>query len=214
MKGAKSILTAAVLYTALVLCGCMQGADIACPIPEQKMTDPDPGWVPFNVVNESCISFCSLLIAPTGCDDWGLDWIGVDSLPPGEEWPVKLPPGRYDILLEDCTQQQFIWEKIDILEESEFTLSGEAEYSDACQHSLTVENHTQDPVCYMWIAAPYSESFGANWLGNDSIQPGGTRTFIAPEGTYDLKAESCDFTLLRVELDVHISGDVIWSIPE
>jgi hypothetical protein len=205
---------AAMLLAPLSISSCTAGGDLPCPIPEDKMNDPDPDWISFTVVNESCVSFCSLLIAPTRCDDWGLDWIGIDSLPPGEQRTVKVPAGRYDLLLEDCTQLEFIWEKIDITEASEFEVTGEVENSAACGNSVTVTNNADEAVCYMWIAAPHSESFGANWLGHDSIEPGAARKFLVPEGTYDLKAETCEFDLLRIEMDVDISGEVYWPVPE
>ncbi|MBN1264712.1 MAG: hypothetical protein JXA25_04415 [Anaerolineales bacterium] len=199
-----------VVAVGISACG---GADLPCPIPRDKMNDPDPDWVAFTLVNESCTSFCSMSIAPTKCDDWGYDWLGTDSLAPGEQWTIKLPPGRYDLFVEDCTQQVFIWEKINVLEESSFEVTGDENSSAACVHSLTVENNASEPICHMWIAGPHSESFGLNWLGEDSIPSGETRTFIVPEGSYDLKAEACDFRLLHVELDVQISGETFWDVP-
>jgi len=205
------------LLQALLLCGsmaaCAAGADLPCPLSQEQMAVPEAGWVSFTVVNESCISLCSLNIAPTVCDDWGWDWLGSDSLSPGEKLTVFLPPGRFDMLVEDCTQMEFIWEKIDVGEGSSFEITSDEPDSTACKHSLTVTNLTDEAICYMWIAGPHSQSFGANWLGDDSIAPGTTRTFTVPEGTYDLKAETCDFGLLRVALGVAVSGDAAWQVP-
>jgi hypothetical protein len=126
---------------------------------------------------------------------------------------LYLPAGRYDLLFEDCTQYGHIIERVDIYEDSYYEITSDEESSSACRQSLPVENSSPEAICYMWIAGPHSVSFGANWLGEDSIPAGAERIFIVPESTYDLKAEGCDFELLRIELDVEISGETLWAVP-
>lgn len=208
----RSVMVSA-LFLAIFLVSCGAGKDLPCPISHEQMDHPDPDWPSFTLQNEACISICSVNIAPGSCDDWGYDWLGSDSLPPGDQLTFHLPPGRYDLLLEDCTQYEYVMEKVDIDNDSYFEITGEEEESSACRHWLTVINHSSEPICYMWIAGPHSVSFGANWLGDDSIPAGDERKFIVPEGVYDLKAEGCEFELLNVELDVKISGETLWVVP-
>ena len=196
---------------AILLTAC--GDDLPCPIP--------PGWAPasgeesiqFTFENQSCITICALWISPTSCDDWGLDVLP-GNLDPGQSATFTLPPGRYDIDVEDCTQAEFIFSRQNITEEDTFTISSdEADNAAECETTLTVVNSSDRPICYMWIAADYSESFGRNWLADEQIPAGSSRAFIVPAGQYDLKAEDCDFGYMLTEMEVDVEGDFTWVVP-
>ena len=73
-------------------------------------------------------------------------------------------------------------------------------------------NHTEVPICHLWIAAEHSESFGGNWLGQDQIAPGESDQFFVFPGTYDIKAEDCDFNILRLEMDTEIEDHLEWVV--
>mgnify|MGYP000582197028 CR=1 FL=1 len=47
---------------------------------------------------------------------------------------------------------------------------------------------------------------------DEEIAAGASRTFLVYPGTYDVKAEGCDSTVLRVELDLEISGHRTWPV--
>ncbi|MBN2388662.1 MAG: hypothetical protein JXB85_16715 [Anaerolineales bacterium] len=210
----KKIIVRLVLLLGLALAaGCGLGPDLPCPIP-LELNAPGEGRVAFSLQNDSCTTICGLYISPTACDDWGMEWLGDDNVHSGESASVYLPPGRYDAMIEYCTDEAFIIERLRIEEDQTWTLSSEDPADGPpCGTSLAVVNNSPSPICHMWIANQYSERFGNNWLGNEQIASGETRLFVLEPGTYDLKAEACDWTLLRIEVGVPLSGPVTWTVP-
>jgi hypothetical protein len=195
----------------LLLSACSD--DLPCPIP--------PGWAPgpgeesfqFTLENQSCISICGLWISPTSCNDWGIDMLP-GNLHPGQSAAFTLPPGRYDLDLQDCTGTEFISERLRLNEDYvETIISTGVDSSADCGTSITVVNNSDRPICHMWIADEDSQSFGYNWLADEQIPAGGSRTFIVPAGQYDLKAEDCDFGFLGSALEVEVEGDFSWMVP-
>lgn len=93
------------------LCGCIGSGDSICPIPTEMMSGQPDGYVPYVIRNDACTTFCSINISPTNCDDWGYDWIRGDSLRSGEAITIYLPTGNYDVLLEECTDREFLIER-------------------------------------------------------------------------------------------------------
>jgi hypothetical protein len=54
---------------------------------------------------------------------------------------------------------------------------------------------------------------GEDWLGpEETLQPGGTRTFQVPPGTYDLAALDCDQNFLSETYGVVITEGTEWRI--
>jgi len=204
----------------LLLAGCtaLNGlgfpSKLPCPIPAEMMSSPGEGSVNLTLVNQSCTTICRVYLSPRPCDDWGSDWLQGGRVRSGEQFSLDTLPGRVDLLLEDCSEAEYIIEDLDLDSDSVWTFSEQGDSgSESCRASVTVENHSAEPICHMWIASPISEQFGNNWLGDAQIPGGGEFTFIVPEGTYDLKAEGCAFEFLRVELDVPIGEHIRWPVP-
>jgi len=58
---------------------------------------------------------------------------------------------------------------------------------------ITIVNRSPDEICYVLITSSSDDSWGDDLLGSDeTIQPGASRVFSFDEGTYDVRAESCD----------------------
>lgn len=202
-----------------LLLGSCSGSDLPCPLTYEYLAQPADTWIALTIENESCAAICDINISPHVCDDWGMDFLDIEhdfdvgSLPSGESMTVILPPGSMDILVEDCMDFYYIFEKIKLESDEVFTITSDGtSQSSECDNSLTVQNEADIPICFMWIAAPTSESFGGNWLGRSSIATGQSYTFPVPEGIYDLKAEGCDFERLRIELDVEINSHQTWVV--
>lgn len=195
----------------LLLAACSD--DLPCPVPPGWSPAPDEDSILFTVENQTCISVCGLWISPTSCDDWGIDMLP-GNLHPGQSVTFMLPPGRYDIDFQDCTGSEFIFERQRLTDDDTFTVTGgEADSAADCSTSITVVNNSDRSICHMWIADEDSQSFGYNWLADEQIPAGGSRTFIVPEGRYDLKAEDCDFGYMLTEMEVEIEGDFTWVVP-
>lgn len=199
------------LLIAATLSAC--GDSLPCPIPTGWSPGPDEEAIQFTFENQSCISICGLWVTPRSCEDWGID-ILPGNLHPGQSFTLPLPPGRYDIDVEDCTGTEFIFDRQRLTEDYTFTVSGdEADSAAQCGTSITVVNNSDRPICHMWIADEDSQSFGYNWLADEQIPAGRWRTFIVPAGQYDLKAEDCDFGYMLTEMEVEIRGDFTWTVP-
>ncbi|MGB2964871.1 MAG: hypothetical protein WBB69_12885 [Anaerolineales bacterium] len=210
------------LSTSLIISACgnlkLPGSNpnLPCPIPKEWMENPPGETVELTLKNDACTAICAVDISPKACDDWGFDWLGYHNIYSGMESILEIVPGRYDIRVETCTQEAFIWEKIDLWDDYYGTMSDpELEDPSLCPVSLTVINNSSQPICHMWIAPPNSESFGLNWLGENQINSGDSFRFVIPNDIYDLKAEDCNFKILQVELDVEISTHQTWIVtPE
>lgn len=55
--------------------------------------------------NQSSADVCYVFIAPASDDDWGADWMGGnEDIPAGEQRLFYIKPGVYDLLAQDCGQ--------------------------------------------------------------------------------------------------------------
>jgi len=203
-----------VLFGCFFITACAFTEPLPCPISQESMANPDPDFVAYTIQNNACVTFCNINIAPSRCDDWGFDWIHNDALRTGESITAYLPAGKYDVLLEDCTDLSYTFERQKGNGENALIVSeADAKKDDTCQASLTVVNNTDVPICHMWIAAEYSERYGGNWLGNnDQIAPGESSQFFVFPGDYKIKAEDCEFNILRRELDTKIGDHRTWIV--
>jgi hypothetical protein len=89
-----------------------------------------------------------------------------------------------------------------------------AAHAAATRATLTVINQSSVEICYVYISSSESDSWGEDWLGDDSIRPGKRRQFRLPEGEYDVKAEDCDGNMLEEHRGVDLSGNVAWTIED
>lgn len=64
-------------------------------------------WVLFD--NQSSVDVCYVFISPANGDDWGDDWMGGnENVPSGEMRLFYVKPGAYDLLAQDCDQQDIV----------------------------------------------------------------------------------------------------------
>lgn len=205
------------LVLLLGLNGCQgKAADIPCPFGPKYLASQE-GNVTLELKNQSCTTICRIYLGKPSCDDWGNDLLleGQERIHHGSSYSFQIPPGKYDLLIEDCTETGYQITNLKLRENTSWTFSMEGmDPEEACEASLTVVNESSKPVCHMWIAGPQSDRFGNNWLGNnETIPAGGTMTFTVFPGNYDVKAEDCDFKQLRIELDKPILDHQTWKIP-
>jgi len=208
-----NLLISTLFFFFLASCGTANA--LPCPIPKERMAAPETGDAAFTVINNACITFCDVNIAPNkNCDDWGFDWLGTESLRSGESITVYLPPGMYDVNIEDCTDLSHILykQKVEdggVLDVQDFG----ADKNTRCSASVTVVNKQTIPICFIWIGAEHSDYFGGNWLGKTGqILPGESSQFFVFPGSYDLKAEGCDFEMLKLGLDTRIEDHITWTV--
>jgi len=165
---------------------------------------------PVLVVNNSSHEICYLYISPSDSETWGPDWMGKDTtIPAGSTRTFQVPLGTYDLRADDCDDNTLDTQSGITIDASGITWT----LQDVAEASLTLVNNLDIPICYVFISPSDSAEWGNDWLGNDTIPPGGSYTFHLPAGTYDLSARDCDGNPVSEEVQgQQISGEMTWTI--
>jgi hypothetical protein len=77
---------------------------------------------------------------------------------------------------------------------------------------VTLINQSDVEICYVYFSSSDNDTWGDDWLGNDSVPPGESYDFTVPEGTYDVRAKDCDGQVIDEHRNVEISGEMNWTI--
>jgi len=202
---------------AILLGGCSPGARLPCPEPDEVMADPSPGEerVAFTLQNNTCMSICVLLVSPDHCEYMGgVNWVKDHPLRSEESVTLDIPPGKYATWIEYCTEEFRADEHLDV--HSDYMhpfINPTFGNTPPCGTSLTILNNSAVPICNMRIGVSESVYTGWNWIGAEYIQPGESLVLTLRPDTYFIRAEACDGTWLRSEVDVPVSGHQTWSVP-
>jgi len=79
--------------------------DISAPVEPGSAGDSS-----LQVINQSGIDICYLLISPNTASVWGEDWLGSQILPAGSDQTFTLDAGTWDVLALDCDQNVILEE--------------------------------------------------------------------------------------------------------
>ncbi len=166
-----------------------------------KVTFGGKGKAALRMTNDSDTEICFVYISPSP-NNLGDDWLGdLESILSGNERIFFVDPGTYAITVEDCDHNQIYTEdSVSISGETQWvipgTVSAQATPKPPAQgggdFQVTVHNKTPDDICYVYISPADSDSWGDDWLGEDTLASGDSRTFDVTAGTYDMKVENCD----------------------
>lgn len=216
MKITWKIIILTVTFLLLNACSSSSKYPVPCPAPPIPVAEMGADAVWFTISNRTCTTINAVNIAEKSCNDYGVDQLNGQNIPSGEELSIPVLPGVYDVWVEECTEDNVEFTKIDLRRSNTLDyLDPKIKDLSECKASVTVVNNSDRPICHMWIGAPHSNYFGMNWLGDgEQIMPGEAQKFVVYENTYDIKAEDCDFNQLRVELGVPVSSHITWEVPE
>ncbi len=202
---------------ASLLGGCSPSARLPCPEPDEVIAYPNPGEdrVALTLQNNTCMSICVLLVSPDHCEYMGGEnWVDDHPLRSEESITMYIPPGKVAVWVELCTEEVRVYEHLKIHSEYVHPISDPAfENTPPCGTSLTVVNNSAVPICNMWMGMTESVYTGWNWVGAEPIQPGESLNLTLRPETYFIRAEACDGTWLRSEVDIPISGHQTWTVP-
>jgi hypothetical protein len=161
------------------------------------------------------MSVCVLLVSPNHCEYLGGEnWVEDHPLRSGESVTRQLPPGKYTVWSELCTEEYIAEENIRVFSDTVHPITdSKPGSSPPCGTSLTVINNAEVPICNLRIGIGESVYTGWNWVGSEHIQPGDSLTIALRPDTYFLRAEDCDAGWLRSEVDVRITGQQTWTVP-
>ena len=208
------------LYLAVLialLSGCSSDASQPCPEPGEKFADPAPGeeYIALTIENNTCMSICEVLVSPDNCEYMGgVDWVEDHPLRSEDSITQSIPPGKYAVWVELCTDEFRADEHIKAGADTTHIINDPAKGGKPpCGTSLVIINNSAVPICKLWISNSGSIYDSRNWIGIEQIQPDDTLELTLRPDTYDIKAEDCDGNILRVEGDVPISGHQEWIIP-
>jgi len=206
-----------IIVLSILLGACSSGSRQACPEPGDPIPTPNPGeeYVSLTLKNDSCMSVCVLLVSPNHCEYMGGEnWVKDHPLRSGESVTQLIPAGKYTVWSELCTEEYLAEENLRIYSDTVHPITDDKRGSSPpCETSLTIVNNSPVPICNMRIGIGESVYTGWNWVGADHIQPGDSLTVALRPDKYFIRAEDCDSTWLRSEVDVDISGDWIWTVP-
>lgn len=203
---------------ASLLGACAVGTRLPCPKTGEEIPAPGPGeeYVTLKIQNDFCMSVCQVLVSPDHCEYMGgVDWVEDHPLRSGESVSQEVPPGRYAVWLELCTEEFRADENINVHSDYTHALVDDPGRGGKppCGTSLTIINNTDVPICRLWISNMDSAYTSWNWVGAEHIQPGESLTLSVRPKTYIIRAEDCDGNRLRTEVDADISGHLDWTVP-
>jgi len=80
--------------------------------------------VELEVANSSSVPICYVFISPSGAQNWGFDYLGIDEgIAPDDSKTFDIPAGIYDLLIRDCDENDLIDEReLEITQDSVFTV--------------------------------------------------------------------------------------------
>ncbi len=80
---------------------------------------------------------------------------------------------------------------------------------------VTLQNQSSWNVCYVFIAPPDETTWGKDWLGeNQLIEPDTTFKIEIKPGTYDVRAENCDYMRLDEQYQVQLTSAWNWKVND
>lgn len=203
---------------ASLLSACALGTRLPCPEPGEEIPAPEPGneYVSLTIHNDMCMSVCQILVSPNHCEYMGgTDWVDDHPLRIGESISKEVPPGKYAVWIELCSEEFRANENINV--RSDHTHSIIDDFGKGgnppCGTSLTIINNTDGPICRLWISNTDSAYTSWNWVGAEHIQPDESLTLSVRPDTYIIRAEDCEGNRLRTEVDANVSGHEDWTVP-
>ncbi len=204
--------------TVCLLNACTLGTKLPCPEPGEEIPTPGPGdeYVSLTIHNDMCMSVCQILVSPNHCEYMGgIDWVDDHPLRAGESISKAVPPGKYAVWVELCSEEFRADENINVRSDYTHPIIDDIGKGGKppCGTSLTIINNTDGPICRLWISNTDSAYTSWNWVGAEHIQPDESLTFSVRSDTYIIRAEDCEGNPLRTEVDANVSGHRDWTVP-
>ncbi len=173
------------------------------------------------VYNDADTSICYMLISPSSQSTWGDDMLGAkEVVSSGRDRIFFVSPGTYDIKAMDC-EENTLGEQYEVEIQQDFSWSPSAGSSDPAptgptgnQITFTVDNPTDDDVCWLYVSPADSGNWGDDQLESSIIWAGETYDVYLDPGTYDIKVEFCGGVDPVETYAVSIASDMTWAVAE
>jgi hypothetical protein len=179
---------------------------------------PSTGDSPVTLVNQSGQTVCYVRISPSTETTWGDDWLGSDTVSAGGSYTFYVAPDTYDLRAEDCSNTPIQEDYGIAITAAGYTWTvtgtgGSVPPPSTGDSPVTLLNQSGQTVCYVRISPSTETTWGADWLGSDTVSAGGSYTFYVTPDTYDLRAEDCSNTLIQEDYGITITGaGYTWTV--
>ncbi|MBM3122595.1 MAG: hypothetical protein FJZ97_10500, partial [Chloroflexi bacterium] len=112
------------------------------------------------------MSVCVLLVSPDHCEYvGGENWVEGYPLRSGESVTRDLPPGKYTVWSELCTEEYLAEEHLNFRSDAIHPITDtKPGSSPPCGTSLTIVNNADAPICDLRIGIGESVYVGWNWV--------------------------------------------------
>jgi len=207
---------AAVLVLAGLACGGGDGETPTVVVEEAPPTvmptdtsepEPKPEGARLEITNDSGMAVWYVYISPADADEWGEDWLGDNVIGDGETYTIEgIPEGVYDVKAEDENHEEIavVWEA---------DVEGDLTWDITGLSSFEVINDSDDAIYYLYIASSDSTTWGDDWLGDDTIEAGGSYVVSdVPRGAYDIKAADEDGDSVEVVYNIALPEKSSWTV--
>lgn len=174
--------------------------------------------VPVTVFNDLDIQICDLYISASTEDVWGPDFLdGV--LDPGESQTYDIVPELMDMMAVDCNGEEVA---VDFQEDISggYTWNLTQSYlsrplaEGEGDSTVLVRNNSGFEICWVYISPTTSELWGNDWLGDETLAPGGEMLFYLNQNDYDIQIVDCNEDVLALEIAFPIAGEGVEYVVE
>ncbi len=181
--------------------------DTAVPAVTTPTFTPRPKGTVLEVINDSGRDIWYLFVSPTESDAWGDDRLGGDIVPAGEHYALSgILDGVYDIQARDSSGEviETAWQ---------FEIDGNALWRVAAEAVLEIYNQASAPIGRLYLSPVASGEWGPDLLEGETIPVDAAFLIEAIDGgSYDIRAEQTDGTLMEIIYDIPLDGNYFWTV--
>ena len=153
----------------------------------------------FYLINKSPVAITRVFATPVGMPNWGQDRLANASIPPGGNFPIRLPADGncvYDIRVIYASGRNEERRGLNTceLDNVSFPAGRAAAPARSARHpeedpSFVLVNRSRSPVSELYLSMTGDESWGEDRLGDATLPGGATKVIRLPPGEclYDLR---------------------------
>jgi hypothetical protein len=188
-------------------------AATATPLPTPV---PQRGNVGLQLHNRSSTAGCFVYISLPTDSSWGADRLDASEvISVGADRLFELAAGVYDLRIDDCNGKILYAEfEINVADMVSIQLLDRALPQAGNAAVTTINDLTDETVCYLYISPATSTTWGGDWLGTGkTLASGNSNVFYVPEDEYDLQAIDCSMGTIAELFGVTVDRTgYVWAL--
>jgi hypothetical protein len=185
----------------------LAGATAATPPPPAVI---EPATFRVTVKNRSGQTVCYVYVSSCSSSDWGADILEEDVLSDGANARVRVQGGCWDFKAEDCDHTAIATSTgVQVNDSTEWRIAAPRAPETA---RITVKNRTDDTICYVYVSACESDTWGGDILEQDVLSPGENAVVRVELGCWDLRATDCDQNEVATRRGLNVQRSTSWTV--